>query len=134
MEYYGGGGGTGTGDWTERSTFDAGENLSSGDFVNLYDDAGTIKARKADAALGYKADGFVPSAAVLGAPVIVYAEGTNKYCAALTAATVQYLSAVTPGKTTETPPSGTGELVQRVGDAISTTSIFVELGQPVLLA
>ena len=54
------------------------ENLASGDFVNIWDDAGTIKVRKADCSTaGKEADGFVLDAVTSPAVATVYVEGRN---------------------------------------------------------
>jgi len=45
-----------------------------------------------------------------------------------------YLSAASPGGIVSTPPSTTGNVVQFVGVAVSTTSIIFEAGEPVELA
>lgn len=111
------------------------ENLAAGDFVNIFNDAGTAKARKADASDPAKeANGFVLSAVTAPAAATVYFEGTNTQVSGLTGGTVVYLSASTPGGVTATPPSGSGNIVQVVGKAISTTEISFEAAQPIELA
>lgn len=56
----------------------ASEALSAGSFVNVWNDAGTAKVRKADATTaGKEAHGFVLSAVSLSANATVYFEGTN---------------------------------------------------------
>src|SRR4051812_31243860 len=55
----------------------ASEALSDGDYVNIWDSAGTFKVRKADAsAAGKEAHGFVLASALSGAAATVYFEGT----------------------------------------------------------
>lgn len=110
----------------------ASENLAAGDFVNIWNDAGTAKARKADAtAAGKEAHGFVLDAVTAPANATVYFEGTNDQVSGLTPG-VQYL-ATTAGACTATPPSSTGQVVQRVGVATSATSINIEAGQHYVL-
>jgi hypothetical protein len=111
----------------------ASENLSAGDFVNIYDDSGTPTCRKADAtATGKEAVGFVLDAVTSGAMATVYFEGSNNQLSGLVAG-VQYLDATTAGAATGTPPSGSGNVVQRIGFAVSATAINVEFNQPIEL-
>jgi hypothetical protein len=110
------------------------ENLSAGDFVNIYDDAGTAKARKADASTaGKEAHGFVLDAVVSAANAVVYFEGTNSQISGATPGRV-YLSATTPGGITPTPPTNAGNVVQQVGVATAATSMNVEVKQHYVLA
>lgn len=112
----------------------AGEALSAGDFVNVHDDAGAFKVRKADASTtGKEAHGFVLSAATVGNNVDVYWEGTNGQLSGLTPG-VQFLSAVTPGAASATAPSASGQVVQRLGVATTATSLAFEATQPIVLA
>lgn len=108
------------------------ENLAAGDLVNIWNSTGA-KARKADATTaGKEAHGYVISAVTSPANATVYFEGTN---AAVTSQTpgVVYLS-TTAGLSTSTAPSGSGNVVQRVGFATSTTSLNFQSQPPVVLA
>lgn len=108
------------------------EALAAGDFVNIWNSTGA-KARKADASTaGKEAHGFVLSAVSSGQPATVYSEGTNTQVTGMTAGVV-YLSATTPGQATTTPPSGSGQIVQRLGVAVSTTAINFQQNLPVTL-
>lgn len=110
------------------------ENLAAGDFVNLWDDAGTLKARKADATTsGKEADGFVLAAVTAPANATVYFEGTNNQRAGLTPGARQYLN-TTAGGVTSTPPSAAGNVVQYLGKAISATEITFEPDDGVIVA
>lgn len=106
----------------------ASEALGAGDLVNIWDDAGTPKARLADASGDKQADGFVLAAVSLGDPATVYSEGTNDQLSGMTGGVEQYLSAATPGGVTATPPTGSGDLVQRVGKAFSATALNFQKG------
>lgn len=109
------------------------EALAAGDLVNIWNSTGA-KARKADASTaGKEAMGFVLAAAASGAAATVYFEGTDTQVTGQTPGPV-YLSATTPGLATATPPSGTGQVVQRVGYATGTTAINFNAGLPVVLA
>lgn len=108
------------------------ENLAAGDFVNVYDNAGTATVRKADADASKPAHGFVLAAVTSPAAATVYFEGTNNQITGATAGDV-FLSA-TAGGFTATPPSGSGNLVQKLGVAVSATAINVEIQPHVVLA
>lgn len=102
----------------------ASEALSAGNFISLYNNAGTLNARKADGSTtGKNADGFVLAAVSSGASGTVYLAGQNNQVTGQTPGPV-WLSASTPGTVTNTAPSGTaGQTVQRVGVALSATAI-----------
>ncbi len=105
------------------------ETLSAGDFVNVYDDAGTAKVRKADAANGRDANGFVLTAANIGTNATVYRMGTNTQLTGLAAGTTYYLSATTAGTATTTAPSASGQIIQELGTASSSSALpFVDRG------
>lgn len=113
----------------------ASEALAAGDYVNIWNDAGTPKARKADASTaGKEAVGFVLTAVSAGGTASIYFEGQNTQVTGKTPGARQYLSATTPGATAETPPSGSGNVVQLVGVATSATAISTEIGDGVILA
>lgn len=113
----------------------ASENLAAGDFVNVWNDSGTAKARKADAtATGKEAVGFVLAVANSGANALVYFEGSNTQLTGLTPGARYYVSAATAGAATDTPPSGSGNVVQYLGVATSATSIAFEGTDGVVLA
>lgn len=112
----------------------ASEALTAGDLVNVWNNGGTANVRKADASTtGKEAHGFVIAAVALSASATVYFESTNTQVTALTPG-VQYLSASTPGKCTATAPTGTGQVVQRVGFATSATALNFQHSQPIVLA
>ena len=84
----------------DTKDIEAGEALSAGDFVNIYDDAGTPKVRKADASNNRPANGFVLNNFAAAATATVYFEGTNDQLSLLTAGTRYYLDKSTPGGVT----------------------------------
>ena len=101
--------------------------------MNVWNDSGTPKARKADATTaGKEAHGFVLSAASSGASATVYFEGANTGVTGLTGGNV-FLS-TTAGGCTNTAPSATGNVVQRVGIAVGATELNFEPQQPINLA
>lgn len=103
------------------------ENLAAGDWVNLYDNAGTINARKADATTNAKpADGFVLAAVTSPASATVYRlSQTNTARTGMTVGVVAYLSTTAGGMTT-TAPSATGNIVQRLGKPSSATEVVFD--------
>lgn len=109
------------------------ENLAAGDFINIFDDAGTPKVRKADATTaGKEAHGFVKTSVTASAAATVYFEGSNDQVSGAVAGRV-YL-ATTAGGFTSTPPSAAGNVVQMVGIATSATNINVEVGTHYVLS
>lgn len=111
----------------------ASEALAAGDLVNIWNSTGA-KARKADASVaGKEAHGFVLAAVSNAAAATVYFEGTDTQVTGLTPG-VQFLSASTPGLATGTAPSGTGQVVQRVGFATAATALNFQSMPPVVLA
>jgi hypothetical protein len=112
----------------------ASEAIADGDFVNLYNDDTTVKCRKADATTNKPAHGFVLAAVESAANATIYPIGTtNSHRTGMTVGTVQYL-ATTPGATTETAPSATGNIVQRLGVSSSATAINFNPSDPIILA
>lgn len=108
--------------------------LADGDFVNVFNDGGTPKVRKADASSGITAaHGFVLAAVADLANATVYFEGNNTSQSGLTGGVV-YLSPTIPGRATNTAPVGTGEIVQKLGVAVSATQVNFEPSSPILLA
>lgn len=113
----------------------ASEALAAGDFVNVWNNAGTPNVRKADAAAeGKRAHGFVLSAVAAAGTALVYFEGRNTQLSGLTPGATYYLSAATPGTATTSAPGAAGNVVQVVGSAYSATAMNVECSEPVTLA
>lgn len=116
----------------DTQTVTTSEAIASGDLVNIWDSTGA-KCRKADAAVaGKEAHGFVLVGVGSGASATVFFEGSNTAMAGLTPGP-QFLS-TTAGTTTATAPSGSGNVVQRVGFAVSATTMNFQSGVPIVLA
>jgi hypothetical protein len=116
----------------DTSSIATSENLAAGDLVNIYNDGGTAKARKADATTaGKEAHGFVLDAVTSPANATVYFEGPNTSVTGLTPG-VQYLT-TTAGTSSTTAPSASGNIVQRVGFATSATNLNFQSNQPIVL-
>lgn len=108
------------------------EALAAGDWVNIWNSTGA-KARKADGTVaGKEAHGFVLAAVTSGGNATVYFEGTNTQVSGQTPGAV-FLS-TTAGQGTTTPPSATGNVVQRIGFAVSATAVNFQSQPPVTLA
>lgn len=108
------------------------EALAAGDLVNVHDSTGA-KVRKADATtVGKEAHGFVLSSFGSAAAATVYFEGTITGLTGLTPGN-QFL-ATSAGTSDETPPSSSGNVIQKVGVATSTTTLNFEPGPVVVLA
>ena len=110
------------------------ENLSAGDLVNIWNDSGTRKARKADASNGRRAHGFVLSSSTSPNNATVYMSGDITGLSSLTPGTAYYVSASTAGAATATSPTGTGNYTQEIGIAVSATAISFNPQQPITLA
>lgn len=117
----------------DTATITTSEALAAGDFVNVHNSTGA-KVRKADASTsGKEAHGFVLAAVASGQSATVYFEGTNTQVTSVTPGPV-FLSATTPGASTSTAPSGSGQVVQRIGYGTSTTAINFQSQPPIVLA
>ncbi|MEO5341467.1 MAG: hypothetical protein H7837_13290 [Magnetococcus sp. MYC-9] len=113
----------------------ASENLTAGDFVNIFNSSGTPKVRKADATDGGKrAHGFVKSSPTAGQMVDVYVDGANSSLTSLTVGSRYFLSAATPGAVTATAPAASGNLVQYLGTALATTTLAFRPTDGVIVA
>jgi len=113
-----------TGIGADTASITTSEALAAGDFVNLHNSTGA-KVRKADATTaGKEAHGFVIAGAAAAAQATVYFEGTNTAVTGQTPGNV-FLS-TTAGLATGTAPQAAGNVVQRLGLAISATAINFE--------
>ena len=115
----------------DTATVEASEDLAAGDFVNIYDNTGAL-CRKADATTaGKEAHGFVLEAVTSGNNATIYFEGSNTQVTGQTPGRV-FLSA-TAGLATATAPSGSGNVVQRIGIAVSATVVNFQYQVPIVL-
>lgn len=109
------------------------EVIGSSTVVNVWDDAGTPKVRLADATVeGKEANGFVLAGVGSGLNATVYFDDRLTGLTGLTPGARHYLS-TTPGEITDTPPSATGNVVQFLGVAYSTSAIDFEASDPITL-
>jgi len=106
--------------------------LSAGDWVNIFDNSSVISARQADAtATGYEAHGFVLAAVAGTDTATVYLMGVNTSVSGQTPGTV-YLQ-TTPGTGGGTAPATTGNVVQRIGVAVSASAVVFTPGDAVVV-
>lgn len=126
-----------TGVGAETKSIVASEALSAGNFVNVWNNSGTINVRKADASsasAGKPADGFVLASVSMSASATVYFAGINNQLTSLTAGDAYFGDDSTAGGATLTAPTTSGHMVQYIGDAVSTTEIAFHRGTPIVLA
>ena len=106
------------------------ENLSSGEFVNIYNNLGSVAVRKADRSNGRQAHGFVIQNYTAAQVAKVYKDSENNALTGLTIGAAYYLGLA--GAATLTPPAaGSGHLLQALGVAMSVTEIDVEIEKPI---
>lgn len=111
----------------------ASENLSAGDFVNIYDNVGTANVRKADSTNNRRANGFVLAGVTSGNNATVYFEGKNDQLSGIVAGDRLYLGA-TGAVLTTVPALPTNVIHQFLGMALTTTSADVEIDDEIVLA
>ena len=112
----------------------ASETLSAGSYVNIWNDAGVAKVRKADGSVvGKEVHGFVLDSVVDGANAMVYFEGRNTQLTGLTPGARYYLSDTLPGSVTATPVTAAGHIHQYLGVAVSATEINFEVSEPITM-
>lgn len=110
----------------------ASENLSAGDLVNIWSNAGASNVRKADAsAAGKQAHGFVLSGTTAGQNATVYFEGAVTGLSGMTPGATQFLSNTTAGARTETAPNTANQYLQEVGIARTATIMDFEPQRPI---
>lgn len=99
------------------------ENLSAGNFINIYFDGSDTLVRKADASNGREAHGYVLSAFTTGQMAKCYFDGINNQVtlSGETAGTVAYLSDSVAGGITHAAPITSGHIVQRLGVMTETS-------------
>lgn len=118
----------------DSRTIVASETLTAGNVVNIWNDGGTLKVRKADATVaGKEVHGFVSSGITSGASGTVVFDGAISGLSGLTIGAKYFLS-TTPGTITATAPSSVGNVVQPVGVAASATELIFEQGEPITIA
>lgn len=110
----------------------ASEDLTAGNLIDIWNDGGTAKARKASASLVYEAVGFVTRDVTSGDNARVYLGGLNNFISGATPGETLYIS-TTAGGVVSPAPNGSGQLVQEVGVAVSATSMVFQPKISILL-
>jgi hypothetical protein len=122
-----------TGIGAETAAVATSESLVAGNLVNVYNVAGTATVRKSDATtVGKEANGFVLASFTHPTTATVYLGGLNTGVTGLTPGK-QFLS-TTPGATSATAPSGSGNVVQVVGVATAAAALAFQPSPPIVLA
>lgn len=125
---------SGSGTGVDPESVEASEALSAGHYLNLFNDGGTLKARKAGGSGKYPAHGFVKAAVSAAATASVYPLSmANDALSGLTNGTTYFLSTSTEGAVQATAPNSSGVLRQELGVAISATKIIHTNSLPVEL-
>jgi len=109
------------------------ENVTGGNLINLWNDAGVLKARLAKSTEGYESDGFAVGATVAGAAVSVKLGGVISGLAGLIPGSRYFLSAI-PGNVQAIPPTESGSVIKCVGKAISSTELLFNPEESIILA
>jgi len=113
----------------------ASENLSSGDFVNFWEETGTLKVRKADGSDPTKAaHGYVIDAYLSGENATVFLRGVNSQVSGISKGDRVYLSDVNPGEPTTTPVTTTGHILQFLGTAVDDNQVNFDEFDPIIRA
>lgn len=110
----------------------ASEAIQAGHYVNIWNDSGTIKVRKADASNLREAHGFVVNDCLTGEHVQIYKSGPNQFLSSLTAGTLYFLG--DGGTVTSSVPAGQagGRLLQELGSAMAAHTLNTEFKDPVV--
>jgi hypothetical protein len=95
--------------------------------------ADTGKKAKADATGTKDAIAFAMGAITNGTTGAYQTDGILSGLTGLVTGSVYYLSAATAGAMTVTAPSAAGQFVVRLGIAISTTELEIQIGRPITL-
>lgn len=120
---------------TPTTTAVASEALAAGAFVNIYDNAGTVTVRNANATDGTKkAMGYVISAVSSAGTATVYLSGENTALTGLTTGSEYFLVAGATGTASTTAPTATGNSVESLGYAINPTTIVFNPQKNIILA
>ncbi len=112
-------------------TYEASVNLDANDLVNIFDDAGTFKVRKADSSLAQEANGFILDTVTATNNVTVYLVGVLPGFTGLSEGFVQ-LTTNGDGTQTYFNPAD-GEIYQVLGYALSATEIRFEYNSPTVI-
>ena len=108
------------------------EILAAGDFVNVFDNAGSPNCRKADSTNSRPAHGFVTSPVAAAASATVFLSGPNTARSTLVSGSLYFLGIA--GNVSLTPPSTVGNIIQEIGIAANSTTISFDFDAPTTIA
>jgi hypothetical protein len=113
-----------------------GTSVVAGDFINVYDNTGTPNIRPADNTVPYTAHGFVLESVTANGSdtATVYFEGTNTGVSGLTPGVTYFLSSTGDVDTYAGVTKSTGDVAQKLGVAITSSSMSFEYTNPIILA
>lgn len=106
--------------------------LVVGQFVYL-DGTGEFNAGLSDAIATSDVSGVIVDVDSAGSPCIVKATGGQSGYFGLTPGSVYYLSETVPGGLQATVPTTTGHIIKRVGTAIDSTTLMIDLTQRLII-
>ena len=112
----------------------ASENLAAGDFVNVHDSGGS-RVRRADLSIATgdgAAHGYVLAAVTSGNMAAVRRFGSNDQLSGLTAGELYVLSTLGDVAEISTITPVSGQILQVLGTAINSTTLAVNISQPIL--
>lgn len=112
----------------------AAENLTAGNLVHINSSGQAAKAIASGTRDQATVIGMASASITSGALGNITLLGGQVGLTSLTPGALYYLSAVTAGAYTLTPPSGSGQYVTRIGEALSATTMMVGPKEPTRLA
>jgi hypothetical protein len=112
----------------------ASQALTGGDWVTVYDNAGTPTVRKADWTLGQagECNGYVAANVANGGTATVFISGINAHVSGMVTGDV-WLAGTGLGTNTA-PASTAGNISQRIGRALSATAVGIEFEPAMLIS
>lgn len=113
---------------------EATEALTAGDYVNIFDAAGTPQVRLADNSNGREAHGFVLAAFAITEMAQVFFEGPNTAASTALAGQRAYLGTAGDSITTPLDPATeTGKIHQLLGSYVDVTEINTDIDDCIIL-
>lgn len=116
-----------------RSYILASVNITAGQYINLFNSGGVLKARLAKADnLTTQADGYCTMNITAGnVGEFILNRGDNSFLSGLTIAQRYWLSASTAGGVQTTAPVAAGQIEQSIGIALDATDLVTSIQYPI---
>lgn len=104
-------------------------NMTAGEIVNIYNSAGTLVVRRAQAnAAATMAHGILTESVLAGETASInFLRTYTELIGGLTLGALYYLDPVTPGIITNVRPSTAGQIIQPIGVALSASTLAVDI-------